>query len=63
MIEQYSCYKFKIEQTHWVYTYKIFGDGCYPYDDGVIESDEGYDNEFEARIAVKEHISNLENGE
>ena len=62
MIEQYSYYKFKIEETQWVYTYRIYGEGCYPYDDGEIESDEGYDTEDEARIAAQDHIDKLENG-
>jgi hypothetical protein len=62
-MEKYSCYNFKIEKTYWVYTYRIYGDGCYPYDDGEIESDEGFYTEHEARRAVIAHIDNLENGE
>ncbi len=62
-MEKHGYYNFKIEQSHWVYTYRIYGDGCYPYDDGEIESSEGFYTEKEAREAVKQHISKLENGE
>lgn len=63
-IEKYSCYKFEVIQDfNENYIYKIFGSGCPPYDDGVIESDEWYDTEKEARFAAIGHITLLENGE
>lgn len=64
MREKYSHYEFEIEydiKFGWVYI--IYGQGCPPYDDGVIESDDFYDTEQEARFAAIGHISNLENGE
>ena len=67
MIEKYSCYEFEIFRTivgqlHDGWVYKIFGSGCHPYSDGVIESDEYYDSEQEARFAAIGHITQLENG-
>lgn len=63
MIEKYSCYKFTVIPDDGVWIYKIFGEGCYPYDDGVIESNESFGIEQEARYAAIGHIVNLENGE
>lgn len=74
MIEKYSCYEFEVlpnTYTDWVvkpeteksFVYKIYGEGCHPYDDGVINSDEYFDTEQEARFAAIGHIVNLENGE
>ena len=63
MIEKYSCYKFEIIQDFnetWIY--KIYGEGCPPYDDGIIDSEEWYDTEQEARFAAIGHITKLENG-
>jgi hypothetical protein len=69
--EKYSHYEFEIyldvgllkdKEVHG-YIYKIFGTGCPPYDDGLIESDEWYDTEQEARFAAIGHIDLLENGE
>jgi len=45
------------------YVYEIYGTGCLPYDDGVIESSEWFDTEQEARYAAIGHITLLENGE
>ena len=67
MIEKYSCYEFQITNVAagnnpnlWVY--EIFCE-CYPpYDDGVIESDEWFDTEQEARFAAIGHICKLEDG-
>lgn len=64
MIEKYSCYEFEVIQDFnetWIY--KIYSSGCPPYDDGVIDSDEWYDTEQEARFAAIGHIDLLENGE
>jgi len=38
MIEKFSCYEFKIcqHEDHW--HYEIYGEGCPPYDDGVIQT-------------------------
>jgi hypothetical protein len=64
MIEKYSCYKFQIYETDdGVFTYEILGEGCPPYDDGVIVSDDCFDTEQEARFAAIGHIGLLENGE
>ncbi len=66
--EKYSFYEFeikKIEVGEWKdrYDYIIYGEGHFPYDDGVIESDEWFDTEQEARFAAVGHIDLLENGE
>ena len=75
--EKYSCYEFEIfhelvpvwssagktDKTVDGFVYKIYGEGFLPYDDGVIESDEWFDTEQEARFAVIGHIDLLENGE
>ncbi len=77
MMEIYSCYSFEIfhelvpvwnakgitDKTVNGYTYKIYGEGCHPYDDGVIDSSEWFETEQEARFAAIGHISLLENGE
>lgn len=67
-IEKYSCLKFKVYAKHnesdeeqW--TYLIYTEGCLPYDDGIIESDDSFDTEQEARFAAIGHIDLLENGE
>jgi hypothetical protein len=70
MKETYSCYEYDITKVivmpdsgaQFGYVYKIYGGGCPPYDDGVIESYEWYDTEAEARFAVVGHITQLENG-
>ena len=62
-MEKHSSYNFKIEQAHWVYTYRIYGDDCFTHDNGEIESREGFYTENEARIAAVFHIDNLENGD
>lgn len=59
--EKYSLYEFeirKVEVSEWKdrYEYKIFGEE-------IIESDEWYDTEQEARFAAIGHITLLENGE
>lgn len=75
--EKYSCYEFEIfhelvpiwsaagktDKTVNGYTYKIYSEGCKPYDDGIIESSEWFDTEQEARFAVIGNIDLLENGE
>ena len=66
-MEKYSNYEFeikKVEVNEWNdrYDYIIYGIGCWPYDDGKIESEEWYDTEQEARFAAIGHISLLENG-
>ena len=77
MIEKYSYYEFEIfhelipiwsatgktDKTVNGYIYKIYGERYYPYDDGVIESDEWFEAEQEARVAAIEHIDLLESGE
>lgn len=70
-IEKYSCYKFEIysdvgivdDKPFHGFIYKIFGEGCYPYYDGVIDCDDYYETEQEARFAAIGHIDKLENGE
>lgn len=65
MIEKYSLYEFEIFSGNvdgkWLYHYEIYGEGCYPYDDGVIESNDYYETEQEARFAAIGHITALEN--
>lgn len=53
----------KTDKTVNGYVYKIYGEGCYPYSDGVIDSDEWFESEQEARFAAIDHITLLENGE
>lgn len=74
--EKHSCYEFEIfhelvpvwsgegttDKTVDGYTYKIYGEGCQPYDDGVIDSDEWYESENESRFAAIGHICLLEEG-
>ena len=63
MKERYSCYEFAIKsQSKNQWFYEIYSEGCYPYDDGLIESDEWFDTEQEARFAAIGHIDLLENG-
>ena len=68
-IEKYSCYEFEIFEhpdddypAEKYYYYKIYSDGCPPYDDGVIEDPNGYESEQQARFAAIGHITKLENG-
>ena len=71
-IEKYSCYEFEIfgalvecagiTESEFLYRYEIYGEGCPPYDDGVIESDDYYETEQEARFAAIGHITKLEDG-
>ena len=67
MIEKYSCYEFEIFSGYvgdeWLYYYEIYGSGCTPYDDGIIESNDYFETEQEARFAAIGHINLLENGE
>ena len=62
MIEKFSCYEFKIcqHEDHW--HYEIYGEGCPPYDDGVIHSDDSFDSAQSARFAAIGHITLLEEG-
>lgn len=69
-IEKYSYHEFEIKKAIVMkdtatlgYVYEIHTEGCYPYDDGVIESDEWFDTEEEARFAAIGHIDLLEDGE
>jgi len=63
MREIYSCYHFEVFPIDKeLYSYKIFGEGCPPYDDGVIESPDQFDSEQKARFAAIGHISLLEEG-
>jgi hypothetical protein len=63
MIEKYSCYQFKVvKEAEKTFNYEIYGEGCPPYDDGVIESQDSFDSEQEARYAAIGHISLLEEG-
>lgn len=73
--EKYSCYEFEIfahdvpgsleNENKWVkgYFFKIYTEGYLPYDDGIIESDEYFDTEQQARFAAVGRIDQLENGE
>jgi hypothetical protein len=69
-IEKYSCYEFEVSWgfligdgwQHKAYEYKIYTNGCKPYDDGIIESQEYFDTEQEARHVAMKHIDLLESG-
>jgi len=67
--EKYSCYEFDIcsypddgYPSKKYYFYKIYGHGCPPYDDGIIETDEQFETAQEARFAAIGHITKLEEG-
>ena len=71
MIEKYSYYKFEVFHSsgvlpldipeHWSgWVYKIHNDDTYG---GDIESDEWFETEQEARLAVVAHIDKLEDGD
>ncbi len=65
--EKYGLYEFEIK-CQWVdelsdkFVYTIYTEGCKPYDDGIIESNEWFETEQEARFAAIGHITLLENG-
>ena len=69
MREKYSYYEFEIfsyekggkDYHDQGYVYKIFTEGCHPYDDGIIDSEDWFDTEQEARFAAIGHITLLEN--
>jgi hypothetical protein len=61
--EKYSYYEFRVKKCKAGFDYEIYGTGCHPYDDGIIEADEWFDTEEEARFAAIGHITLLENGE
>lgn len=77
MREKYSCYEYEVihekvpvwsrsgEKDKAVngFVYKIYGEGCYPYDDGVIDSEEWFESKQEARFMAIHHIDLLESGE
>ncbi len=67
MIEKYDILEFEIFGGNvggeFLYRYEIYGEGCAPYDDGVIESNDYYETEQEARFAAIGHITKLANGE
>lgn len=63
--EKYSNYELEVASNKEPqgYIYKIYGTPCQPYYDGIIESEEWFDTEQEARFAAIGHIDLLENGE
>lgn len=68
--EKYSCYEYEIFEIPdddypevKYYTFNIYGEGCYPYDDGVIEFTNGCESEQEARAHAIKNIDLLESGE
>lgn len=64
MKEKYSYHEFVIEyDVDFGWYYLIYTTGCKPYYDGVIESEDFFDSEQEARFAAIGHITLLENGE
>jgi hypothetical protein len=62
-MEKYSCYEFEIKESRHRFCYFIYSEGCKPYFDGTIESDEWFESEQKARYAAIGHITLLENGE
>lgn len=74
MIEKYSCYEFEIfkelvpvwshsgqtDKTVDGFTYKIYSEGCQPYDDEIVNSNDHYETEQEARFAAIGHVDLLE---
>ncbi len=65
-MEKYSCYEFEIKEivveNGKGFIFLLYTAGCPPYDDGIIDSDEWYDTEQEARFAAIGYITTLENG-
>lgn len=61
--EKYGSLNFQVISLDNNWVYEIYTEGCRPYDDGTIESQEFYDTEQEARFAAIGHIDLLENGE
>lgn len=61
-IDIYDYHKFEIYSDNKQWHYKIHTAGCMPYDDGLIESDEWYDSEGEAKDAAIKHIDLLTSG-
>lgn len=68
MKEKHSCHDFEVqvmpghEELRNKWCYLIFTEACQPYDDGIIDSEEWFDTEQEARFAAIGHIDLLENG-
>jgi hypothetical protein len=61
MIEKYSLYEFNIYKKDEEFHYVIYSEGCMPYFNGDIDSDESFETEQEARFAAIGHITELEN--
>lgn len=69
MRKKFSCYEYEVTRSipdenpppypMWVYT--LYGEACYPYDDGSIDSDDWFETEQEAEFAAIGHITQLEN--
>ena len=64
--KKYSCYEYSVEpwdedKSKFVYT--IYGEDSWIKGDGIIESGEWYDTEFQAQMGAIGHIDLLENGE
>ena len=69
-MEQHENFDFEIkkaivmqDKATLVYCYEIHTQGCPPYEHGIIESDEWFDKEQEARFAAIGHIELLLSGE
>lgn len=63
-VEKYSYYMFEVINDEDAWVYVIFDPNYKPSLQTIIrESDEWFDTEEEARVAAKEHIDALENGE
>jgi hypothetical protein len=59
---EYELYAKNKDTVNEEWSYVIYTEGCKPYYDGHIDSEEWYETEQEARFAAVGHISLLENG-
>ncbi len=61
MIEKYSCHDFKVNTLEdGTFVYEIYG--AFMFTNEILESDEWFDTEQEARFAAIGHIDLLEDG-
>lgn len=63
-MERHESYEFEIEyDVKFGWHYVIQGTGCKPYYDGIVESQDFFDTQQEARFAAIGHIELLLSGE
>ena len=60
---EYALYVTSKDEKEEQWGYVIYTEGCPPYDNGYIDSEEWFDTSEEARFAAIGHITKLANGE